>query len=84
MRVRMVGSCHLSAFPDIPNVLSCLRALLAASLHGFPSLHFRENFKKVKKLILQQLPFPYMFPMIATVLPNALGSTIHLPFNCLF
>jgi hypothetical protein len=60
------------------------KALLAASLHGFPSLYFRENFKKVKKSILQQLPFPYMFPMIATVLPNALRSTVHLPFNCLF
>jgi hypothetical protein len=35
-----------------------LRALLAASLHGFPSLHFRENFKKVIKITPQQLPFP--------------------------
>jgi hypothetical protein len=33
--------------------LCYVRALLAASLHGFHSLHFRENFKKVKKLILQ-------------------------------
>jgi hypothetical protein len=60
------------------------RALLAASLHGFPSLHFRKNFKKVKKPILQQLPFPYMFPMIATVLPNALGSTVAIPSIILF
>jgi hypothetical protein len=57
---------------------SIIRTLLAASLH------FRENFKKVKKPILQQLPFPYMFPMIATVLPNTLGSTVHIPINYLF
>jgi hypothetical protein len=74
----------LEAYVHRPPFAIALRALLAASLHGFSSLHFRENFKKVKKSILQQLPFPYMFPMIATVLPNALGSTVHFPFNCLF
>jgi hypothetical protein len=68
----------------VASSLFIIRALLAAFLHGFPSLHFRKNFKKVKKSILQQLPFPYMFPMIATVLPNALGSTVHIPINCLF
>jgi hypothetical protein len=41
---------------------NALRALLEASLHGFPSLCLRENFKKVKKSIPQQLPFPFPFP----------------------
>jgi hypothetical protein len=40
-----------------------VRALLAASLQGICSLNFRENFKKVKKTILQQLPYNYLFPM---------------------
>jgi hypothetical protein len=34
-------------------------------------------FKKVKKIILQQLHFPYMFPGIATVLSNALEEIIY-------
>jgi hypothetical protein len=42
--------------------IQILRALLAVSLRGFPSLHFRENFKKVKKSTPQQLPFLFPFP----------------------
>jgi hypothetical protein len=37
-----------------------VRALLAASLQWIYSLNFRENFKKVKKTIPQQLPYNYL------------------------
>jgi hypothetical protein len=56
---------HLPAHSSDHNSLlldTALRALLAASLQGICSLNFRENFKKVKKIISQQLPYNYLFP----------------------
>jgi hypothetical protein len=73
----------MPAIPSICYILLFVRALLATFLHGFPSLHFRENLKKIKKSTPQQLPFLFPFPGKLTVLPNALGRTVHFPLYCL-
>jgi hypothetical protein len=58
-----------------------LRAFTAAFLLGFCSLNFRKFFKKVTKIHPQLLPYNFLFPVKATVLPNALGSTVAFPIN---
>jgi hypothetical protein len=60
-----------------------VRTFIIASLLGVCSLNFRKNVKKVIKTIPQQLSYNFLFSGKWTVLPDALGSTVHFQFNCL-
>jgi hypothetical protein len=39
------------------------KSITSSFLQGICFLNFRKNFKKVKKIIPQQLPYNYLFPM---------------------